>query len=32
MNRYLVSAPNTFGGVSQNNTYNLTVVNGKPAP
>jgi hypothetical protein len=26
------SAPNTFGGVSQNNTYNLTVVNGKPAP
>ncbi len=28
-----MSAPNTFGGVSQNNTYNLTVVNkGKPAP
>ena len=26
------SAPNAFGGRSQNNTYILTVVNGKPAP
>ena len=25
-------APNAFGGRSQNNTYILTVVNGKPAP
>jgi hypothetical protein len=26
------SAPNAFGGRSQNNTYILTVVNGQPAP
>jgi hypothetical protein len=27
-----MNAPNAFGGISQDNTYILTVVNGKPAP